>query len=77
MMGYISGPQNSTREHVELINTSSKVAGYKINSKKSAALLHTNDKQSEKNLGKQHPSQYHKYYNISWCNSKQATERSV
>jgi uncharacterized protein (DUF1499 family) len=31
---YISDPKNSTRELLQLINTFSKVAGYKINSNK-------------------------------------------
>ena len=31
--------KNSTKEHLQLINTFSKVAGYKINSKKSVVLL--------------------------------------
>jgi hypothetical protein len=33
-----------------LINNFSKVARYKINSKKSVALLYTNDKQAEKEI---------------------------
>jgi hypothetical protein len=41
---YLSDPKNSTRELLELINTFSKVVGYKINSKESIALLYTNDK---------------------------------
>lgn len=40
-------PKNSTREFLQLINTFSKVVGYKINSQKSIALK----------SGKQHPSQ--------------------
>jgi hypothetical protein len=31
MIVYISDPQNSTRELLQLINTFSKIAGYKIN----------------------------------------------
>jgi hypothetical protein len=53
---YISGPKNSTRELLSLINSFSEVAGYKINSNKSLALLYTKDKQVKK-LGKQYPSQ--------------------
>jgi hypothetical protein len=41
MIVYISEPQNSTRELLQLINNFSKVAGYKIDSKKSVALLYT------------------------------------
>jgi hypothetical protein len=47
MIVYKSDPKNSIRE---LINTFSKVAGYKINSKKLVALLYTNDKQAEKEI---------------------------
>jgi hypothetical protein len=42
MTVYISEPKNSTKEHLQLINTLSKVAGYKINSKKSVVHLYTN-----------------------------------
>jgi hypothetical protein len=48
MIVYISDPQNSTRELLNLINNFSKVAGYKINSNKSVAFLYTKDKQEEK-----------------------------
>jgi hypothetical protein len=47
---YISDPKNSTREFLQLRNTFSKVAGYKINSKKSVVLLYTNDKWVEKEI---------------------------
>ena len=51
---YIRDPKTSTMELLQLINTFSKVAGYKINSKKSVALLYTNDtKKSEEH----HPLQ--------------------
>jgi hypothetical protein len=42
MIVYISDPQNSTRELLQLINTFNIVAGYKINSKTSIVLLYTN-----------------------------------
>ena len=41
---YISDPKNSTRELLNLINSFSAVAGYKINSNKSMAFLYTKDK---------------------------------
>jgi hypothetical protein len=53
---YKSDPKNSTRELLNLINSFSDVAGYKINSNKSVAFLYTKDIQSEK-LGKQLTSQ--------------------
>jgi hypothetical protein len=47
---YISDPKNSTRELLNLINSFSEVAGYKINSNKSMAFLYTKDKQAEKEI---------------------------
>ena len=46
----ISDPKNSTRELLQLIKTFINVAGYKINSKKSVALLYTNDKEAEREI---------------------------
>ena len=43
-------PQNSTKELLQLINTFSNVAGYTINSKKSVALLYTDNKWAEKEI---------------------------
>jgi hypothetical protein len=45
---HISNPKNSTREHLQLVNTFRKVIRYKINSNKSLDLLYTNDKQTSK-----------------------------
>ena len=50
MIVYISDPKNSTRELLNLINSFSKVAGYKINSNKSVAFLYSKDKQTEKEI---------------------------
>ena len=50
MIVYLSDPKNFTRDLLQLINIFSKVAGYKINSKKSVALLYTNDKWAEKTV---------------------------
>jgi hypothetical protein len=41
MIVYISDPKNSTRELLDLINSFSEVARYKINSNKSQIILHT------------------------------------
>jgi hypothetical protein len=57
MIVYICGPKNSTKEFLNLINSFSEVAGYKINSNKSMAFLYTKDKQAEKEIKKQHPLQ--------------------
>ena len=50
MILYISDPKNFTRGLLNLINSSSAVAGYKINSNKSVAFLYTKDKQAEKEI---------------------------
>jgi hypothetical protein len=50
MIVYISDPNNSTRELLNLINSFSEVAGYKIDSNKSMAFLYTKDKQTEKEI---------------------------
>jgi len=47
---YLSDPKSSTRDLLNLINTFSKVAGYKINSNKSVAFLYTKEKQAEKEI---------------------------
>jgi hypothetical protein len=47
---YISDPKTSTRELLNLINSFSEVAGYKINSNKAGAFLYTQDKQDEKQI---------------------------
>jgi hypothetical protein len=59
MIVHISESLKSSREVLQLINTISKGAGYKINSKKSLALPYTNDKWTEKEpfLSKEHPLQ--------------------
>jgi hypothetical protein len=46
----ISNPKNSTRNLLQLINNLSKVAGYKINSIKSVAVLCSKDKQAKKEI---------------------------
>ena len=48
MIFYIENPEDSTRKLPELINEYSKVAGYKINTQKSLALLYTNNEKTEK-----------------------------
>ena len=55
MIVYINDPQNSTRKLLQLIDTFSKVAGYKINSKKSIALLYTDDASVEKEIRETSP----------------------
>ena len=47
---YIENPKDSTRKLLELINEYSKVAGYKINTKKSLAFLYTNNEKIEREI---------------------------
>jgi hypothetical protein len=55
MTVYISDTKNSTRELLNLINSFSEVAGYKINSNKSMAFLYTKEKQAEKEISETTP----------------------
>ena len=50
MIVCISDPKNSTRELLNLINSFSAVARYKINSNKSVSFLYTKDKLAEKEI---------------------------
>ena len=54
MILYVENPKDSTRKLLELINESSKVAGYKINTHKSLAFLYTNNDKTEKFRKKLH-----------------------
>ena len=56
MIVYISDPKISTIE-LQLINTLSDVAGYRINSKKLVALLYTKGKEPKRKSEKHHLSQ--------------------
>ena len=50
MILYKENPKDSTRKLLELINEYSKVAGYKINTKKSLAFLYTNTEKTEREI---------------------------
>ena len=50
MIVYIENPRDIIRKLLELINEFSKVAGYKINTQKSLALLYTNNEKSEREI---------------------------
>ena len=50
MILYIENTKDSTRKLLELINEYSKVAGYKINTQKSFALLYTNNERIEREI---------------------------
>ena len=47
MILYIENPKDSTRKLLELISEYSKVAGYKINTQKSLAVLYTEKTERE------------------------------
>ena len=47
---YIENPKDSIKKLLELISLFSKVAGYKINTQKSLALLYTNNEKSEREI---------------------------
>ena len=55
MIVYIENPKDATRKLLELINEFGKVAGYKINTQKSLAFLHTNDEKSDREIKKTLP----------------------
>ena len=55
MILYIENPKDSTRKLLELINEYSKVAGYKINTQKSLALLYTNNEKTEREIKETNP----------------------
>ena len=50
MILYIKNPKDSIRKLLELISEISKVAGYKINTQKSLAVLYTNNEKSEREI---------------------------
>ena len=50
MILYIGNRKDATRKLLELINEFGKVAGYKINARKSLAFLYTNDEKSEREI---------------------------
>ena len=50
MILYIENPKDTTKKLLELINEYSKVAGYKVNTKKSLAFLYTNNEKAEREI---------------------------
>jgi hypothetical protein len=69
MIVYLRENKNSTRELLNLINSFSAKAGYKINSNKSVAFHYTKDKQGEKEIRKTTPfsivTNYIKYIGVT------------
>ena len=56
MILYIENPKDSTRKLLELINEYNNVAGCKINTEKSLALLYTNNEKTEREIKETIPS---------------------
>ena len=50
MIVYTENPKDSIRKLLELVSKFSKVTGYKINTQKSLAFLHTNSEKSEREI---------------------------
>ena len=50
MILYIENPKDATTKLLELIHEFGKVAGYKINARKSLAFLYTNNESSEREI---------------------------
>jgi hypothetical protein len=50
MILYLRDSKNSTKKQLEIINSFSKVAGYKINIQKSVSFLYINNQQTEKEI---------------------------
>jgi hypothetical protein len=55
MILYLKDPKNSNQKLLDIINSYSKVAGYKINIEKSLAFLYINNEQTEKEYMKTIP----------------------
>jgi hypothetical protein len=69
MIIYRRDPKNSTKKLLEIINSFSKVAGYKINIQKSVDFQYTNNEQTEKEIRETIPfiiaSKTTKYHGIN------------
>jgi hypothetical protein len=70
MIIYLKDPKNLTKKLLDIINSLSKVAGYKINLQKSVAILYTNNEKIEKEYRKTIPltSKKIKYLGINLTN---------
>ena len=55
MLLYRENPKDVIKKLLELINEFSKVAGYKLNTQKSAAVLYNNNQKSEKEIKEKIP----------------------
>ena len=55
MIVYMGKPIDSTKKLLDLINEFGKTAGYKVNTQKSKAFLHTNNETAETEIRKKNP----------------------
>ena len=55
MIQYVENPKDATRKLPNSLMSSSKVAGYKINTQKSVAFLYTNNERSERKINETVP----------------------
>jgi hypothetical protein len=51
----LKDPKDSTKKLLDLINTSSNIAGYKINIQRQVVFLYINNEQAEKEIRKRIP----------------------
>ena len=78
MIVYITDPKNSSKRLLLLINTFSNMAGFKINYKKSVALLYTKDRKAEREIREASPfTRATNSIKKSWGNSNQGSEGSI
>ena len=72
---YIENPKDATGKLLELTNEYSKVAGYKINTRKSLAFLYTNNEKTGINLPKETKDLYIENYKMLMKEIKDNTNR--
>jgi hypothetical protein len=77
MILYLKDPKNSTQKLLDIINSYSKVAGYKINIEKSLAFLYTNNEQTEKEYMKTVPFTIAKKNQIPRCKPNKRCEQPL
>jgi hypothetical protein len=78
MILYLKDPKNSTQKLLDIINSYSKVAGYKINIEKSLTFLYMNNKQTEKEYMKTIPFTIaSKKHQIPRCKPNKGCERPL
>ena len=78
MILYMENPKDSTKKLLELIHEFSKVAGHKINARKSVAFLYTNNEATQREIKELIPfTVAQKYHEIPTNKSNQRGEKSI